>query len=45
VLALKDNHPKLSKAVSEFFLERLEQEDFQQYGCRQVQSRQTGRST
>lgn len=43
VLALKDNHPKLSKAVSDFFLERLEQEDFQEYGCRQFQSEEKAR--
>jgi predicted transposase YbfD/YdcC len=35
VLALKDNQPKLSDAVSEFFLHRHEHEDFRQYKCRQ----------
>ena len=35
VLALKDNHPKLCEAVNQFFLERHEQEDFHEFGCRQ----------
>ncbi|MEM9589011.1 MAG: ISAs1 family transposase [Planctomycetota bacterium] len=37
VLALKDNHPTLCQAVSDFFGDRLEDEDFQEYGCRQVE--------
>lgn len=38
VLALKDNHPKLCDAVNHFFLERHENEDFREYGCRQHQT-------
>jgi predicted transposase YbfD/YdcC len=38
VLALKDNHPKLCEAVNAFFLERHEEEDFREYGCRQHQT-------
>jgi predicted transposase YbfD/YdcC len=37
VLALKDNHPKLCEAVTQFFTERHEQEDFREFGCRQHQ--------
>lgn len=42
VLAVKDNQPKLSDAVSRFFLQRHENEDFHEYGCRQ--HRTTGRA-
>ena len=38
VLALKDNHPKLCEAVNRFFLERHENGDFHEYGCRQHQT-------
>jgi predicted transposase YbfD/YdcC len=38
VLALKDNHPKLCQAVTQFFLDRHEQEDFREFGCRQHQT-------
>ena len=34
VLAVKDNHPKLLEAIQEFFLQRHENEDFQEYGTR-----------
>ncbi|MEZ6116324.1 MAG: ISAs1 family transposase [Pirellulaceae bacterium] len=43
VLALKDNHPKLSAAVKQFFLERNEREDFVDYGCRQHQTNEKAR--
>jgi predicted transposase YbfD/YdcC len=43
VLALKDNHPKLCEAVNQFFLERHEQEDFHEFGCRQHQTREKAR--
>jgi len=35
VLALKDNHPKLHEEVSQFFLQRHENQDFAEFGCRQ----------
>ena len=38
VLALKDNHPKLCQAVAQFFLDRHEQQDFREFGCRQHQT-------
>ena len=38
VLALKDNHPKLCKAVTQFFLERHEGNDFAKFGCRRHQT-------
>ena len=38
VLALKDNHPKLCQAVTQFFLDRHEQQDFREFGCRQHQT-------
>ena len=38
VLALKDNHPKLCQAVTQFFLDRHEQEDFRAFACRQHQT-------
>jgi len=37
LLAVKDNHPKLAEAISEFFLLRFEQEDFAEFGCRQFE--------
>lgn len=37
-LAVKDNHPKLAKALSDFFVARFENEDFAEFGCRQVQT-------
>lgn len=43
VLALKDNHPKLCEGVNQFFLERHEQEDFQEFGCRQFSTREKAR--
>jgi predicted transposase YbfD/YdcC len=38
VLALKGNHPKLCEAVNQFFVERHEQDDFKEFGCRQKQT-------
>ena len=38
VLALKDNHPKLCEAVTQFFLDRHENDDFREFGCRQHQT-------
>ena len=38
VLALKGNHPQLCQAVTQFFLDRHEQEDFGEFGCRQHQT-------
>jgi predicted transposase YbfD/YdcC len=38
VLALKDNHPKLSEAVAQFFLDRHANDDFREFGCRQHQT-------
>ena len=35
VLAVKDNQPKLSEAIEKFFIERHENDDFRDYGCRQ----------
>lgn len=35
VLAVKDNQPKLSEAIQKFFLQRHENDDFCEYGCRQ----------
>lgn len=35
VLAVKDNQPTLSDAIQEFFLQRHENDDFRDYGCRQ----------
>ncbi len=35
VLAVKDNQPKLREALETFFLQRHENGDFQDYGCRQ----------
>ena len=43
VLALKDNHPKLCEAVKHFFLQRYEQQDFAEYGCRQHQTKEKAR--
>jgi predicted transposase YbfD/YdcC len=45
VLAVKDNQPKLRKALETFFLERHEHQDFQLYGCRQsnITTRSRGR--
>jgi predicted transposase YbfD/YdcC len=35
VLAVKDNQPTLSEAIQEFFLQRHENDDLRDYGCRQ----------
>ncbi len=43
VLARKDNHPTLCPAVSDFFLERLEEEDFRESGCRPLETREKAR--
>lgn len=43
VLAVKDNQPKLSEAVNKFFLERHENEDFHEYGCRQHRTTERAR--
>jgi predicted transposase YbfD/YdcC len=43
VLAVKDNQPKLSEAISKFFLERHEAEDFHAYGCRQYRTTERAR--
>ena len=42
ILAVKDNQPALRAAVESFFLDRHEQDDFSQHGCRRHQT--TGRS-
>jgi predicted transposase YbfD/YdcC len=34
VLAVKDNHPKLAQAISDFFMDRCDNEDFVEFGCR-----------
>lgn len=38
VLALKNNHPKLCEAVTQFFLDRHANDDFREFGCRQHQT-------
>ena len=43
VLAVKDNQPKLSEVVNKFFLERHENEDFHEYGCRQHRTTERAR--
>ena len=43
VLAVKDNQPNLSEAISDFFLERHENEDFREYGCRQKSASERSR--
>ena len=45
LLAAKDNHPNLCEAIRTFFFERHEQDDFRDFGCRQLttQERQRGR--
>jgi len=43
VLAVKDNQPQLCKAIQQFFLERHEQEDFCEYGCRQSTTEERSR--
>lgn len=43
VLALKDNHPNLSKAVADFFLERCDQDDLKQFGCRKLETTEKAR--
>ncbi len=45
VLAVKDNQPKLSEAIAEFFLQRHENEDFHEYGCRQHHTAEKARGT
>ena len=34
VLAVEDNHPKLAQAISDFLMDRCEEEDFAEFGCR-----------
>ena len=43
VLAVKDNQPKLAEAVNNFFLQRHENEDFHEYGCRQHRTTERAR--
>ncbi len=43
VLSVKDNQPTLHKALGDFFSERHEAEDFQQYGCRQYTTNERSR--
>ena len=43
VLAAKDNHPKLCEAMRAFFDERHEQNDFADFGCRQLTTRERSR--
>jgi predicted transposase YbfD/YdcC len=43
VLAAKDNHPKLCEALRAFFLERHEQDDFRDVGCRQLTTQERSR--
>ena len=43
VLAVKDNQPKLSDAVADFFLQRHEHEDFRQHQCRQHRTTEKAR--
>jgi len=43
VLAVKDNQPSLCAALESFFLERHEQDDFSQYGCRRHQTTERSR--
>ena len=43
VLAAKDNHPKLCEALRVFFLERHEQDDFRDVGCRQLTTQERSR--
>ena len=43
VLAVKDNQPQLHEAVSRFFLQRHENGDFQEYGCRHHQTTERSR--
>lgn len=35
VLAVKNNQPTLHQSISNFFLQRYEQDDFREHGCRQ----------
>lgn len=43
VLAVKDNQPKLLEAIQEYFLQRHENEDFQEYGVRQHRTTERAR--
>ncbi len=43
VLAVKDNQPTLCAALESFFLDRHEQDDFSQYGCRRHQTTERSR--
>jgi predicted transposase YbfD/YdcC len=45
VLAVKDNQPQLSEAVTTFFLDRHENEDFGEYKCRQHSTVERARGT
>jgi predicted transposase YbfD/YdcC len=40
VLAVKDNQPTLMAALETFFEQRHEQDDFRDYGCRQLSTRE-----
>lgn len=43
VLSVKDNQPSLHQAIQEFFLARHEQQDFQDFGCRQHRTSERSR--
>jgi predicted transposase YbfD/YdcC len=43
MLAAKDNQPTLSEAIRLFFLERYEQDDFRDFGCRQLTTNERSR--
>ena len=43
VLAAKDNQPQLCEAIGAFFLERHEQSDFHDFGCRQLTTQERSR--
>ena len=43
VLAVKDNQPTLHEAIRAFFLDRHEQNDFRDFGCRQLTTKERSR--
>ena len=43
VLAVKDNQPSLHEAIRTFFVERHEQNDFREFGCRQRATKERSR--
>lgn len=43
LLAVKDNQPTLHKAIRMFFLDRHEQNDFRDFGCRQLTTKERSR--